>query len=36
MHRLKLHLFASLKTLHEKTQWEKLTKGKRVQQLMFD
>jgi len=26
---------ASLKTLHEKTQWEKLIKGKRVQQLMF-
>jgi hypothetical protein len=26
---------ASLKTLHEKTQWEKLIKEKRVQQLMF-
>ena len=26
---------ASLKTLHEKTQWEKLIKGKRVQQLML-
>jgi len=26
---------ASLKTLHEKNQWEKLIKGKRVQQLMF-
>ena len=26
---------ASLKTLHEKTQWEKLIKEKRVQQLML-
>jgi len=26
---------ASLKTLHEKTLWEKLIKGKRVQQLIF-
>jgi hypothetical protein len=26
---------ASLKTLHEKTEWKKLIKGKRVQQLMF-
>jgi hypothetical protein len=26
---------ASLKTLHEKTQWKKLIKEKRVQQLMF-
>jgi len=26
---------ASLKTLHEKTEWEKLIKGKRVQQSMF-
>jgi hypothetical protein len=26
---------AVLKTLHEKTQWEKLIKGKRVQQLML-
>jgi hypothetical protein len=27
---------ASLKTLHEKTQWEKLIKEKRVQQLMLE
>ena len=28
-------LVASLKTLCDKTQWEKVTKGKRVQQLIF-
>ena len=28
-------LVASLKTLSDKTQWEKVTAGKRVQQLIF-
>jgi hypothetical protein len=27
---------ASLKTLHGKTRWEKLIKGKRVQELMLE